>query len=466
MQHFPLFLELTGRDVLVVGGGAAGARKAQILAAAGARVTVVADQPRAELIAAEERGRINIERRAFKPEDVVGKLLVVSASEAPALDARVSAAGRAAGVPVNVVDQPALSTFIWPAIVDRDPVTIAISSAGVAPVLARSIRARLEALLPANLGRLARFAEEFRAAVKATKPAGAARRRFWERFFAGPIAEMVLAGGERRAREQMLALINRREGAGAEEGIVHLVGAGPGDPELLTLRALRVLQEADVIVHDRLIGPRILDYARRDADRIYVGKARGSHARTQEEINELLASHARAGRRVVRLKGGDPFVFGRGGEEREYLLRQGLRVEVVPGVTAATGCAAATGIPLTHRDQAQTLTIVTAHGRDGEPDLDWRALARERQTLAVYMGASAAGRAAGRLIEHGRDPATPAAVIANGTLAEQRIAAGELRDLERLAREAGPGPALILIGEVVRHAEAWAERALPLAAVN
>ena len=370
------------------------------------------------------------------------------------------------GVPVNVVDRPSLCTFIWPAIVDRDPVTIAISSGGTAPVLARSIRARLEALLPANLGRLARFAEDFRAAVKAINPPGPARRRFWDRFFAGPIAEAVLAGDERRVRERMLTLINRRGEASAEEGIVHLVGAGPGDPELLTLRALRVLQEADVIVHDRLIGPRILDYARRDADRIYVGKAPGSHARTQDEINGLLASHARAGRRVARLKGGDPFVFGRGGEEREYLLRQGLRVEVVPGVTAATGCAAAAGIPLTHRDQAQTLTIVTAHGRDGEPDLDWRALARDRQTLAIYMGASTAGRAARRLIEHGRDPATPAAVIANGTLAEQRTAAGELQDLERLAREAGSGPALILIGEVVRHAEAWAERALPFAAVN
>jgi uroporphyrin-III C-methyltransferase / precorrin-2 dehydrogenase / sirohydrochlorin ferrochelatase len=467
MQHFPLFLDVKDRDVLVVGGGgAAAARKAALLADAGARVVVVASRPQAELSEAAKQGRILVRQRSFEADDVAGKLLVVSASGDAALDARVSAAARAAGVPVNVVDQPSLCTFIWPAIVDRDPVTIAISSAGAAPVLARSIRTRLEALLPANLGRLARFAQDFRAAVKAIKPTGSARRRFWDRFFAGPIAEAVLTGDERRARERMLALINRRAEASAEEGIVYLVGAGPGDPELLTLRALRVLQEADVIVHDRLIGPRILDYGRRDADRIYVGKARGSHARTQDEINRLLASHARAGRRVARLKGGDPFIFGRGGEEREYLLRHGVRVEVVPGVTAATGCAAAAGIPLTHRDQAQTLIIVTAHGRDGEPDVDWRALARDRQTLAIYMGASAAKRAAKSLIEHGRDPATPAAVIANGTLAEQRTAVGELRDLERLASEAGDGPALILVGEVVRHAEAWAERALPLAAMN
>ena len=467
MQHFPLFLDVKDRDVLVVGGGGCAARKAAMLADAGARVFVIASRPGAELSEAAEHGRVLVHQRSFEPEDIAGKLLVVAASDDAALDVRVSAAARAAGVPVNVVDRPSLCTFIWPAIVDRDPLTIAISSAGTAPLLARSIRARLEALLPAKLGRLARFAEDFRAAVKATKPAGPARRRFWDGFFAGSIAEAVLAGDERHARQRMLALINRRGDASAEEGIVHLVGAGPGDPELLTLRALRVLQEADVIVYDRLIGPRVLDYARRDADRIYVGKARGSHARTQDEINELLARHARAGRRVARLKGGDPFVFGRGGEEREYLLRLGLRVEVVPGITAATGCAAAAGIPLTHRDQAQTLTIVTAHGRDGEPDLDWRALARDRQTLAIYMGASAAGRIAARLIGHGRDPATPVAVIVNGTLAEQRTAVGELRDLEGLAREAGSGPALILIGEVVCHAEARPARALPpLAAVN
>jgi uroporphyrin-III C-methyltransferase/precorrin-2 dehydrogenase/sirohydrochlorin ferrochelatase len=466
MQHFPLFLDVNGRDILVVGGRRTAARKAALLADAGARVVVVASRPGAELSEAAKRGRILVQQHSFEADDVSGKLLVVSASDDAALDARVSAAARAAGVPVNVVDRPSLCTFIWPAIVDRDPVTIAISSAGTAPVLARSIRARLEALLPANLGRLARFAEDFRAAVKATKPIGQARRRFWDRFFAGPIADAVLAGDERRAREQMLALINRRGERSAEEGIVHLVGAGPGDPELLTLRALRVLQEADVVVYDRLIGPRILDYARRDADRIYVGKARGSHARTQDEINELLARHARAGLRVARLKGGDPFVFGRGGEEREYLLRHRLRVEVVPGLTAATGCAAAAGIPLTHRDQAQTLAIVTAHGRDGEPDLDWRALARDRQTLAIYMGASSAARIARRLIEHGRDPATPAAVIANGTLAEQRTAVGELHQLEYLADEVGSGPALILIGEAVRHAAAWSERQLaPLAAV-
>lgn len=464
MQHFPMFLLLQGGDVLVVGGSAAAARKAEVLAEAGARVTVVADPPEADLIALQQQGRAAIKRRAFEPQDVAGKLLVVSASPWAALDAHVSAVARATGVPVNVVDRPALCSFIWPAIIDRDPVTIAVSSAGTAPVLARSIRARLEALLPANLGRLARFAEEFRAAVKATRPAGPARRRFWEQFFAGPIAGALLSGDERRAREQMLTLINRREVAAAE-GIVYLVGAGPGDPELLTLRALRVLQEADIIVHDRLIGPCILEYARRDADRIYVGKTPGSHARTQDEVNALLARHARAGSRVAWLKGGDPFIFGRGGEEREYLLRQGLRVEVVPGITAATGCAAATGIPLTHRDQAQTLTIVTAHGRDGEPDLDWRALARGRQTLAIYMGASVAGGVARRLIEQGRSPSTPAAVVANGTLAQQRVAVGELHQLGYLAQQVGSGPALILIGEVVRHAEAWA-RAAPLAAVH
>jgi uroporphyrin-III C-methyltransferase/precorrin-2 dehydrogenase/sirohydrochlorin ferrochelatase len=461
MRHFPLFLEISGRDVLVVGGGVVAGRKARVLAEAGGRVIAVAPEPSPELVEAAAAGRIKLERRAFLADDVAGKLLVVSASEDAEIDACASAAARALGVPINVVDNPSLCTFVWPAIVDRDPITVAVSSGGSAPVLARSIRARIEPLLPANLGRLARFAEDYRAAVKATKPAGSARRRFWERFFAGPVAEMVLGGDERGAREQTLALINRREEP-ATEGIVYLVGAGPGNPELLTLRALRVLQEADIIIYDRLVGPCILDYARRDADRVYVGKARGSHARTQSEINDLLAGYARRGLRVARLKGGDPFVFGRGGEEREHLQRLGIRVEVVPGVTAAIGCAAEAGIPLTHRDQAQALTFITASGRDGEPDLDWRALARDRHTLAVYMGASAAARVARRLIEHGLHPEMPAAVVANGTLAARRIEVGPLHDLERMVRRVGDGPALILVGEVVSHAEAWAERAPPL----
>jgi len=341
MRHFPLFLDVRGRPVLVVGGGDAAARKAAVLAGAGARVRVIAVEPATEMAMLARDGRVSLLRREFRKTDAPGNALIVAATGCASPDAAVSQAARAAGVPVNVVDRPELCTFLWPAIVDRDPVTVAIGSAGTSPVLARSVRARIEAMLPARLGRLALFAEDFRAAVKATRATGAGRRRFWERFFAGPTAGAVLAGDEQAAREQMLALINRRDDTAAEPGIVYLVGAGPGDPELLTIKAMRLLQEADVIVRDRVVGAAILDYARRDAERIDVGEAPGSHARTQEQINALLLRLAREGGRVVRLKGGDPFVFGRGGEERAHLLRHGVRVELVPGITAATGCAAA-----------------------------------------------------------------------------------------------------------------------------
>jgi uroporphyrin-III C-methyltransferase/precorrin-2 dehydrogenase/sirohydrochlorin ferrochelatase len=486
MRYFPLFLDLAGQRALVVGDGEVAARKAAALAAAGACVEVISERPEPVLLEAVEargmaadaahdaaadgralaqpQGGIRLLARAFRPEDVIGRALVVSASGDARRDTQVSDAARRHGVPVNVVDRPHLCSFIWPAIVDRDPITVAVCSAGTAPVLARSIRARIEAMLPSNLGRLARFADGFRAAVKATRADGTSRRRFWERFFESPVAETVLAGDEQRAREQMLALINRREDAAETEGRVTLVGAGPGDPELLTLKALRALQEADVIVHDRLVGPRILEYARRDAERIDAGKAPGRHPMTQDAINRLLAEHARAGRRVVRLKGGDPFVFGRGGEERSYLRSHGIRCDIVPGITAATGCAAEAGIPLSLRGVSQALTVVTARGRDGaEPDLDWRAMARDRQTLAIYMGASAAPGIARRLIEAGRNPATPVAVVARGTLPDRRQALGTLDALPRLVRGVGSGPVLILIGEVVREADAWGEQQPALA---
>ncbi len=365
-------------------------------------------------------------------------------------------------MPVNVVDAPQLSTFIMPAVVRRDPVTVAISTGGAAPVLARAIRARIEALLPANLGRLARFADGFRGAVKATHGDETGRRRFWERFFAGPIAAAVLAGDERWAREKMLDAVNRRPAQDERAGSVALVGAGPGDADLLTLRAVRLLEEADVIVHDRLIGPDVLDRARRDAERIDVGKRPGSAAMSQDRINAILLREARAGRRVVRLKGGDPFIFGRGGEEAEYLRRHGVHVSIVPGITAATGCAAVAGIPLTHRDQVQALTFVTGQGRDGEPEVDWAALARGRQTIVVYMGRAAAGRIAGRLMAAGMDPATPAAMIVNGTLADQRVETAPLARLGALVAADGDGgeragPTLFVIGEVVRHADAWSD---------
>ena len=377
-----------------------------------------------------------------------GQALVIAATGLDAVDSRVSEAARDAGIPVNAVDRRDLSDFSVPAIVDRDPIVVAVSSGGAAPVLARRLRERIEALLPSRLGDLARFAERFRTSVAAMVPAPS-RRRFWELFFEGPVATRLLAGEGHGAREAMLGLVNaptRRE-----PGSVAIVGAGPGDPDLLTLRALRLLQDADVIVHDRLVGAGVLDLARRDAQRICVGKARGNHSLGQDGINALLAERALAGQRVVRLKGGDPLIFGRGGEEVEHLRRLGIAVQVVPGITAATGCAAAAGLPLTHRDLAQSVTFVTAHARDGEPRLDWRALAAPHQTLVVYMGVAVADRLAARLIEHGLAPATPVAIIENGTLPSQRVITGKLHDLGALVHGRGvEGPAALVIGEVAR----------------
>ena len=453
MHAFPLFVKLEGRSCLVVGGGAAAARKAELLLRAGARVTVMAPALAPELAEAAVAGRLRHESGPFTPARLQGQALVIVATGDDALDRRVAEAAQAAGVPVNVVDRPELSTFITGALVDRSPVLVAISTGGTAPVLAREVRLAIERLLPPAFGRLARFAERFRAAVKAAIPDVLRRRRFWDSFFKGPVAAAVLAGNEQAAQAAMLGLVNRGEAGRTALGMVHLVGAGPGDPELLTLRALRLLGEADAIVHDKLVDAGILERARRDAERIYVGKSNGHHSKSQDEINALLVALARAGKRVVRLKGGDPFVFGRGGEELEYLRARGIPVEVVPGISAALGCAAAAQIPLTHRALAGAVTFVAGHGSSGEAEPDWASLARRRETLVVYMGVSAAGRIARALIDHGLPPTTPAALIENGTRPNQRILVGTLAELGELVAEHGvAGPALIVIGEVVRLA--------------
>lgn len=460
MRYFPAFLDLEGQSCLIVGGGETAARKLRLLRKAGAEVTLVAPTVTDEIAALDETRDVTWQRRRFRPADVRGKAVVLAATGIDAIDARVSEVARAADLPTNVVDRPELSSFIMPAIVDRDPVVIGISSGGAAPVLARRIRARIEGLLPSRLGGLARFAESFRPAVGA-KIAPSERRGFWERVFDGAIAKRYLAGDEAGAAEAMLKAVNR---PGAPEaapepglvspGIVSIVGAGPGDPDLLTLKALRAIQDADVIVYDRLVGDEILDYARRDAERIYVGKAKANHSKSQDEINAILAAQAAAGHRVVRLKGGDPFIFGRGGEEVAYLRAREIAVELVPGITAATAAGAAAGIPLTHRGLSQALTIVTGHAADGEPDLDWDALADPRQTLAIYMGVSTAATTAEHLIAHGAEASRPVAVIENATRPEQRTVTATLGDLAAtVAREGLKGPAIIVIGAVAAFAQ-------------
>ncbi len=451
MQSFPLFMTLQDRRVLVVGGTEAAARKAELLLSAGARVTLIADTVVGSIAQLIGEGCISWAGRGFDDDDLVGMSLVIVATDDAAVQARVSCAAQQRCVPVNVVDRPALSSFIMPAIVDRAPITIAISTGGSAPALARRLRAEIERAMPAAVGRLARFAEIFRDQVRRTLDRPRDRRRFWDRVFAGPIGELALAGDEIGARRELIRLLdNARNESGPAVGMVHLVGAGPGDPDLLTMKAHRLLQRADVVVYDRLVSPEVLGMARRDAERIYVGKRRGQHCMKQAEINDCLVSLARTGKSVVRLKGGDPFVFGRGGEEVEALVQAGVAVEVVPGVTAALGCAASADIPLTHRDHAQACVFVTGHLKDGKVALDWPMLARPRQTVVIYMGVETLPVIAGQLMGHGLPAATPVALIENGTTARERRVVGTLATIERQAMQARlQGPTLFMVGEVV-----------------
>ena len=453
MNVFPVFFDLAGRRVLLVGGGEPALQKLRLLRKTGAQLLLLAPAIEPEIRAAVEEG--GVEWRAEDPtaSHFADTTLAVIATGDEAQDRAAALLANAARVPVNVVDRADLSDFIVPAIVDRDPVVIGISTGGAAPLLARRLRAAIEAMLPARLGALARFAERFRGAVAAKIGNRQLRLRFWERVFDGPVATAVLDGRESQAAERMLTLVNAAAANNPAEGRVALVGAGPGDPELLTLKAHRLLQEADVIIHDRLVAPAVLDLARRDARRIAVGKARGHHSLPQPEINRLLAREAQAGNRVVRLKGGDPFIFGRGGEELEHLEREGIAVEIVPGITAALGCAASARVALTHRDAAQAVILATAEGAEGEPALDWSALAGLHRTLAIYMGVGAAPRLQQRLVEGGLDPATPVAVIENGTRPDERVLSGAVCELAALvARHEVAGPAIILIGEVAAGA--------------
>ncbi len=448
MDYFPAFLALDGRPVLLVGGGPVAARKARLLVAAGAELTVVAPETAAEIADLAAAGRARIVTRRFRPSDLDGQWLAVSATGRPEVERCVAAAAERRRIFVNAVDSKANCSFLTPAIVDRSPLIVAISSGGSAPVLARRIRARIEAELPARLGTLARAAGRWRARVATALPEFSRRLRFWETVFDGRLAD----AGDAAATDRAMA--NRLEAAVDDytpAGIAWLVGAGPGDPQLLTLAALQAMQQADVILHDRLVSDAVLALARRDAERIAVGKVPGCRTNPQANINERLVSLVAAGKRVCRLKGGDPFIFGRGGEEAAALDDAGLPYQVIPGITAAAGCAAAAGIPLTHRDVAQSVVFVTAHGKDSIDRLDWPSLARDRQTLAVYMGVGRFETLMRKLTRHGRPADTPIAIIERGTLPEQRIVRGALGQLPMLARAHRiRSPAMLIIGEVTR----------------
>ncbi len=451
MDYFPIFLRVQQRPCLIVGGGEIALRKAEALARAGARLHVIAPEIRDDLRKLVTTSGGDCSQRSFSAADVAGYWLVVAATADETVNAAVSESADAAGIPVNVVDRPQLCSYIVPSIVDRSPLVIALSSGGSSPVLLRLLRERLERMLPAAYGRLTQLAGSVRDRVKGAIPDGDDRRRFWERVLEGPVASAALAGDDARAEALLDAAIEA--GASVEDsgGEVWLVGTGPGDPDLLTLKALRLMQRADVVLYDNLVSASILDLVRRDAERIYVGKRRAMHTVRQEGINALLLEHARAGRRVLRLKGGDPFVFGRGGEEIASLADEGIPFQVVPGITAANGCAAYAGIPLTHRDHAQSVRFVTGHLQGDQVNLRWPELAEPSQTLVVYMGLVGLRPICEGLIAHGRDPATPIALIERGTLPDQRVWTGTLADIHDRIRDAEVhAPTLLIIGDVVR----------------
>jgi uroporphyrin-III C-methyltransferase/precorrin-2 dehydrogenase/sirohydrochlorin ferrochelatase len=457
MHSFPGFLNLRDRLVLVAGGGENAARKIRLLRKAGARIRVVAPELNAELLALVAEG-VAEHRADFSPALLDGVRLVISAY-GDARDEAIAAAAQQRGLLVNVVDRADLSDFTVPAIVERGDITIGISSNGTAPLLLGRIRAQIEALLPARLGDVAALAGEFRGTVARVISDAAKRKRFWQRVFDGPVAAKVLHGDRSGARAALMAALNSQQDELV--GQVTLVGAGPGDPDLLTLAAQRALMDADIVLYDALVAPEILDRVRRDAERVSVGKRKGRHSIGQDEINAQLAAHAALGKKVVRLKAGDPFIFGRGGEEMDYLSQRNIPVSVIPGITAALGCAASAGIPLTHRDLSHGISLVSGQLKDGEDNFGWADRAVSGETVVVYMGLSQATVIRDCLISAGASAALPVALIENGTRPEQQVSAGSLTALPALAAQHGGGPVLLIIGRVAAYAQSSAAVARP-----
>ncbi len=450
MDYLPIFLDLKGKPCALIGGGEVAARKVRLLLKAGARVIVHAPELGETLTGLVRDGKIEHRKTAFEPSLLDNCVLAIAATDDKAVNCAVYEAAKSRRIPVNVVDQPELCTFIMPSIIDRSPVIAAVSTGGASPVLARLIRARLETLIPAAYGRLAKLVAEFREAVKQRFQHPEARRRFWEDVLQGPIAERMLSGQEDAAREALQKRLMATGGTAKPLGEVYLVGGGPGDPDLLTFRALRLMQQADVVVYDRLVSPEVLELVRRDAERIYAGKERDNHAIPQEDINQLLVRLAKEGKRVVRLKGGDPFIFGRGGEEIATLMEEGISFQVVPGITAAAGCASYAGIPLTHRDYAQSVVFVTGHLQDGSVNLNWKALAQPKQTIVFYMGLHGLADICRELIRHGLPKSMPAALVQQGTTRHQRVLTGTLATLPGILEKTKvKAPTLIIVGEVV-----------------
>ena len=444
MNFLPIFFNIRDHKTLVVGGGATAARKAALLLRAGAKVTVVAPELKSKF------DNIEYHQDYFEPKYLQDCRLVIAATNDKKVNEQVSKLAQQQNIPVNVVDQPDLCSFIMPAIIDRSPIQIAVSTGGASPVLARLLRARIEAMIPSGYGKLATFVASFRDKVKQSL-AFPARRPFWEKVLQGNIAEMVFSGNTSAANKALEDLLANTKQSKPEYGEVYLVGGGPGDPDLLTFRALRLMQQADVVLYDRLVSAEVLDMVRRDAELIYVGKQPTNHPVPQEEINQLLIRLAKEGKRVLRLKGGDPFLFGRGGEEIETLMEQGIAFQVVPAVTAAIGSSAYAGIPLTHRDYAQSCTFVTGHLKDNSIDLNWQALVQPQQTVVIYMGLNNLASICSELIKHGMSKDKPIALIQKATTSEQRVLVGTLETLPAIVEEQNIKlSSIIIIGDVVK----------------
>ncbi len=460
MEYLPIFIQIKNRPCLVVGGGSIAARKVALLRKAQGSVTVVSPQLCEELDKLKAEGAIQHLAREFEDGDLAECVLVIAATDQRAVNEQVSAQAAKRRLPVNVVDNPDLCSFIMPSIIDRSPVVIAVSTGGSSPVLARLIRTKLEGSIPAAYGRLAKLVEGFRDRVKTAFPDVESRRGFWEKILEGSVAERVFSGHEEEAKKLLDAAISKQSASADMPGEVFLVGAGPGDPDLLTFRALRLMQQADVVVYDRLVSPAIMELVRRDAEIVYVGKERDKHTMQQENINQLLVRLAKDGKRVLRLKGGDPFIFGRGGEEIEELAQEGITFQVVPGITAANGCSSYAGIPLTHRDYAQSCVFVTGHLKDGSVDLNWKALAHPNQTVVFYMGLHGAPTLCKEMVAHGLPASTPVALVEQGTTPQQRVYTATLDTLlDVIASKDIKPPTLIIVGEVVKLREklSWLE---------
>ncbi|HEY9051336.1 MAG TPA: siroheme synthase CysG [Gammaproteobacteria bacterium] len=454
MDFLPIFLNIKQQPCLVVGGGEVAARKVALLLKAEADITVISPKLVDELAELVQQKKITHVARPFEIKDIEKPALIIAATDKCDVNETISALARARSIPVNVVDNPDLCSFIMPSMVDRSPVQIAISTGGASPVLARMIRTKLEGCIPANYGRLAALVDKFRDKVKARFGKVEQRRMFWESVLEGSIAERVFTGHDDEAEIELEKAINAGDAKGEFKGEVYLVGAGPGDPDLLTFRALRLMQAADVVVYDRLVSPAIRELVRRDAEMVYVGKERDKHTMQQENINQLLVRLAKEGKRVLRLKGGDPFIFGRGGEEIETLAQEGVPFQVVPGITAAAGCASYSGIPLTHRDYSQACVFVTGHLKDGTVDLNWPALAQPNQTVVFYMGLHGAPTLCKELIAHGLPASTPVALVQKGTTPEHKTITATLETLvETVNKHDLQPPTLIIVGEVVRLKE-------------